>query len=220
MKLLKLTAKQQIIAVAAVFALLAVILIVTLVIPQIIRLGALGVEEQSAATELNTAKATYANLQELRRASRKQESDLLRADREAPADAELPAMLIQIQDISAKAGTGLISIKPSALVQKNDYAEVPFEIQIDGYFFSVLDFVYRLEKLPRIINVRGIEIKEGKQTLPNIDVTIKAAAFVSTPGIKATAGTTAPGTTGAAGGSTSGAPATNSGTTGATGAAQ
>lgn len=217
MKFLRLSAKQQVIAVAAVLALVAVIFVIVFVVPQILRLGALGVEEQSAVNELNSAKANYAALEELRKTSRKTEADLLRVDREAPEEAELPALLIQMQDISGKAGIGLLSIKPGALVQKNDYAEVPLEIQIDGYFFSLLDFIYRVEKLPRAIHIRGIEIKEGKQSLPNIDVTIKAVAFVTTPGIKSSSATTAP-STGSTSSSTTGGTTGTSGTS--TGAAQ
>jgi type IV pilus assembly protein PilO len=216
MKILRISAKQQIIAVAAGLGILMIVFIVVLVVPQILRLGTLGVEEQSALTDLNNAKATYSTLQDLRKGSRKTESDLLRVDRKAPQDAELPALLIQIEDISSKSGISLLSVKPSALVQETDYAQVPLEIQIDGYFFSLLDFIYRLEKLPRIINVQGIEIKEGKQLLPNIDVTIKAVTFVTTPGVKASTATTAPttGSTGATGG-TSSTPTTGGTSTGA-----
>ncbi len=207
MKLPKLTARQQIIAVGAALAVLAGLVIALLVVPQILKLGSLGVQEQNALTELNAAKATYGQLEELKKTSRKTESDLLRVDRKAPEEAELPALIIQMQDISVKSGTGLLSIKPSAVIQKTDYAQIPIEIQLNGYFFSMLDFIYRVEKLPRVINITGIEIKEGKQGLPNIEAKISALAFISTPGVAASTGTTgaATTTTGATTGATSAA---------------
>jgi type IV pilus assembly protein PilO len=198
----RLSPKQQIIALSAVMAIVAIIVIVVLIVPQVLSLGALGVEEQTATNELNVAKATYAQLEELKLNSRKTENDLLRIDRKAPGDPELPALLIQIQDISSKSGITLLSVKPSPLVQNNDYAEVPLEIQIDGYFFSLLDFIYRLEKLPRIINIKSIEIKEGKLLLPNIEATVRGSAYVATPGVKsatATSATTPPAAAGGAG---------------------
>ena len=211
MRLPKLSARQQIIAVGAGLAIVAGLLLGLLVVPQILRLGSLGLQEQSALTELNAAKATYGQLEELRKTSRKTESELLRVDRKAPEEAELPALIIQMQDLSVKSGTQLLSIKPSAVVQKNDYGQVPIEIQVDGYFFSLLDFVYRLEKLPRVINVTGIEVKEGKEGLPNIETKIVALAFVTTPGVKASTGTTtaAPAATSGATSATTGAAGTS-----------
>lgn len=210
MKLFKLSPKQQIIAVAAGALIIAIIFIVALVVPQILRLGDLSAKEQVALNELNTAKATYSQLEELKRTSRKTENELLRVDRKAPEETELPALLIQIEDISGKAGITFMSIKPSEPIQQTDYAEVPLEIQINGYFFSLLDFIYRLEKLPRIINVTGIEIKEGKVGLPNIEASIKCSAFVTTPGVKSKTGSTA---TAPAGAATGTAPAATTGAT-------
>ncbi|MFH1736417.1 MAG: type 4a pilus biogenesis protein PilO [Actinomycetota bacterium] len=97
-----------------------------------------------------------------------------------------------------------MSIKPRAPVQKNDYQEVPLEIEINGYFFSLLDFVYRVEKLPRIINITAIDVQEGEAKLPNIKVVVQVKTFIMTPGLKET-------TTG-----TSGAAMKGGGTTGTT----
>ncbi len=219
MKLPKLTARQQIIAVGAALAVLAGLVIAFLVLPQILRLGSLGVQEQSALTELNAAKASYGQLQELKKTSRRTESDLLRVDRKAPEEAELPALIIQMQDISVKSGTGLLSIKPSAVIQKTSYAQIPIEIQLNGYFFSMLDFIYRIEKLPRVINITGIEIKEGKQGLPNIEAKLSALAFISTPGVVASTGTTgaAPATSATTGSTSATTGATGTSGTGGTG---
>ena len=213
MKTFKLSSKQQIIAVAAVAVVLAVIFIVVLLVPQVIKLGDLGAQEQTALNELNAAKATYGQLEELKKTSRKTENELIRVDRKAPEEAELPALLIQIEDISAKAGIGFMSIKPSEPIQKDDYMEVPLEIQINGYFFSLLDFVYRLEKLPRVINVTGIDIKAGKLGLPNIETTLKCSAFVTTPGVKSKSGST---TVAPAGATSATGAATGAAATGAT----
>jgi len=141
-------------------------------------------EEKTATAQLSAAKATYKQLEDLKKNSRKTEYELLSADRRAPEDAELPALLIQIEDISQKAGISFQSITPSEPIQKDGFKQVPITIQVNGYFYSLLDFVYRLEKLPRIINVTGIEITEGSLGLPNISVVLSAYAYVMTPGAK------------------------------------
>lgn len=181
---LKLTPKQRIALIGGILVVILLVFIGFLVIPQILRLGSLGLEEQTALTDLNSSKATYSQLEELKKSSRKTDNELLRLDQKAPdSGAELPALLVQIEDISTKSGIGFMSIKPSSPVQKTDYQQVPLEIQIDAYFFSLLDFIYRLEKLQRVINVTGIDIKEGKQKLPNVEVIVRADAYIMTPGV-------------------------------------
>ncbi len=181
-----LTPKQQIGLIAAVLAVIVLLFIGIFVIPQILRLGSLGVEEQSAMTELNNSKATYSQLEELKKASRKTDNELLRAEQKAPdSGAELPALLIQLEDIATKSGITFLSIKPSTPVQKTDFQQVPIEIQIDAYFFSLLDYIYRIEKLQRIINVTAINIAVGDAGPPNIKVTVKASAYIMTPGVAA-----------------------------------
>jgi Tfp pilus assembly protein PilO len=191
MKWFKLSPKQQIVAMGAVFAVMLLLVVVFLVVPQILRVSALGVEEQTALQELNSAKSTYSQLEELKRSSRKTDNELLRLDRKAPdSGAELPALLVQIEDISAKSGITWMEILVSDPIQQTDYQEVTLEIKIDAYFFSLLDFIYRVEKLPRVIDIYNIEIIEGKAGLPNVEVTIRGNAYIMTPGLSGGSTTT------------------------------
>ena len=204
MKMPKLQPKQQVLITSIVLAALIVVFIIFFIAPKIVQVGSTSVDEQSAMTQLNTAKSSYGQLEDLKKTSRKTEYELMTLERQTPGDAELPSLLMQMQDISAKSGINVISIKPRAPVQKNDYQEVPLEIEINGYFFSLLDFIYRVEKLPRIINITAIDVQEGEAKLPNIKVVVKATTFIMTPGLKET-------TAAAAGAATKGA-----GTTGTT----
>lgn len=184
MKLPKLKPRQQVLITAIVLAVLIVVFVVFFIVPKVVQVGSSSVEEQSALSQLNAAKSSYGQLEELKKTSRKTEYQLMTLERQAPSDAELPSLLMQLQDISAKSGINFMSIKPRAPVQKNDYQEVPLEIEINGYFFSLLDFVYRVEKLPRIINITAIDVQEGEAKLPNIKVVVKATTFIMTPGVK------------------------------------
>lgn len=205
MRWLKLSPKQQIVAVGAVLVVLLLLFVIFLVVPQILRVSALGVEEQTALQQLNSAKSTYSQLEELKRSSRKTDNELLRLDRKAPdSGAELPALLMQIEDVSTKSGITWMEIHVQDPVQQADYQEVPMDVKIDAFFFSFLDFIYRLEKLPRVIDISGIKIVEGKAGLPNIEVTLTAKAYIMTPGLAPAstappaAATTTPGATPAA----------------------
>ncbi len=179
----KITPRQQVVIAGVGFGLLILALIFFLVLPQIVRMGSLRAEESSARQEYDAAKTTLKQLEDIKKSSRKTETELLRLERRAPEEAELPSLMIQIEDTAKKAGISFVSIIPKDPEQKVDYKIVSLEISTNGYFYPLLDFVYRLEKLPRILNVVSIEIKEGEDELPNIETTIKANAYILTPGV-------------------------------------
>jgi type IV pilus assembly protein PilO len=185
MKLPKLTASQQIIGVAVIFALILVFVIFVLTAPQLYNLRSLSSERDKVEQELEMAKTTLRQLEEAKKESQKIEAKLLRINRQAPLeDAQLPSLLVQMEDISGRAGIDFISMRPTAPVQKEEYAEIPLDIKIEGFFYELLDFVYRLEKLSRLVNVTSIQIKEGKGGLPKIEASIKANVYMLTPGVK------------------------------------
>lgn len=195
MRLPKLTASQQIIVVGAIFALIVVFVILVLVAPQVFALRSLSSERDKVEQELEMVKSTLRQLEEAKKESQKTETKLLRINRQAPLeDAQIPSLLVQIEDVSKRAGIDFISMRPSAPVQKEEYAEIPLDIKIEGFFYELLDFVYRLEKLSRLVNVTGIQIKEGKGGLPKIEASLKATVYMLTPGVKPAAKTpTTPG---------------------------
>lgn len=204
MKFPRLTASQQIIVAAVAFVVIALLLVIFLLVPQIVSLRGLMAEEGQATQNLESAKATLKQLEDLKRESRKTESKLIQVDRKTPSDAEIPSLIIQMEDASKKAGVDFILIKPGTPVQKDEYQEISLDIKINGYFYELLDFIYRVEKLPRLVDVITIDIKEGKAKLPNIEASLKANVYVLTPGVKAKG---APGAgAGAGGGTTGGTP--------------
>ncbi|MFH1736416.1 MAG: hypothetical protein ABH838_00795 [Actinomycetota bacterium] len=99
MKTPKLKPKQQVLITAIVLAALIVVFIIFFIVPKIIQVGSTSVEEQSDMTQLNTAKSSYSQLEELKKTSRKTEYELMTLERQTPCDAELPSLLMQLQDI-------------------------------------------------------------------------------------------------------------------------
>jgi type IV pilus assembly protein PilO len=67
-------------------------------------------------------------------------------------DAEALKSGIEIRRYTAKAGTS-----------KDFYTEVPFEMELDGPYYSVLDFFDRVGKLERIINISGVAMATTKK---------------------------------------------------------
>ena len=66
---------------------------------------------------------------------------------------------------SAAAGVEVRRYTPKDTTTKEYYVEVPFEIDVDGPFYSVVNFFDRLQKVERLINVGHLAmgaLKGGK----------------------------------------------------------
>jgi type IV pilus assembly protein PilO len=61
------------------------------------------------------------------------------------------------QGAASAAGVQIRSMKAQAVVSKEYHFEMPFEIQVDGPYFQIVDFFSRLSRLSRIINVGNLK---------------------------------------------------------------
>ncbi|WP_187148963.1 type 4a pilus biogenesis protein PilO [Candidatus Korobacter versatilis] len=122
------------------------------------------------------AEANQANLQVLK--DKQAEIDQLR-----PYEAKLPELLAQIeslkqqmeiqkkivpdekeadkfihlmQDTAAQSGVEVRRYTSQAAQQKEFYTEVPFQMEVDGPYYSMLNFFERTGKLERIVNMTGL----------------------------------------------------------------
>lgn len=185
-KLSELEFKQQIIVIAVV-AVLILIIFTLLLKPKISQLSEISAIQEQEEQEFNALNATIIRLKSIKQRAPEIEARLAELGKSIPETAEVPSLLVDVQDIANQADIDFLSIKPSSLIEQDSYALLPFEITIDGYFYDLVDFLYRLEKLPRMLKVTKILINEGEAGLPNISVSITANAFVLSKGQAVTA---------------------------------
>ena len=57
-----------------------------------------------------------------------------------------------------KAGVEMRRYTSKAYAAKEFYTEVPFEVELDGSYYSMLGFFDRLTKVERIVNVTGLSV--------------------------------------------------------------
>ena len=70
-----------------------------------------------------------------------------------PEEKELDEFMRLVQGAAAASGVQIRSLTAQAVVPKDYHYELPFEIEVDGPYFSIEDFFARLSRLSRIINV-------------------------------------------------------------------
>jgi Tfp pilus assembly protein PilO len=87
-------------------------------------------------------------------ASLKQQLDIER--RIVPDDKEVDGFMRMLDAEASKAGVELRRYTAKPVAAKEFYTEVPFDVELDGPYYSMLNFFDRVGKLERIVNVSGL----------------------------------------------------------------
>jgi type IV pilus assembly protein PilO len=87
-------------------------------------------------------------------ASLKQQLDIER--RIVPDEKEVDNFMRMVSGAARKAGVEIRRYTARPYANKEFYTEVPFEIEFDGPYYSMLGFFDRLGKVERIINVSNL----------------------------------------------------------------
>lgn len=75
-----------------------------------------------------------------------------------PEEKQADQFILMVQGAAITSGVAIRQLTAKAIVQQPYYFEMPFEIQADGPYFSVLDFFSRMGRLSRIINVGDVKL--------------------------------------------------------------
>jgi Tfp pilus assembly protein PilO len=81
-----------------------------------------------------------------------------------PADKRVDEFIVMIQTAATTSGVSIRRLKAEAVAQKQDYFEMPFTVEADGPYFSVLDFFAKLGRLSRIVNVGDMKLTSVAKT--------------------------------------------------------
>ncbi len=143
---------------------------------------------QLKVQENNELESYRPKLKDMERqlANLKQQLEIER--RIVPDEKQLDTFIETMDGEAQKAGVELRRYAAKPVVTKEYYSEVPFDIELDGPYYSMLNFFDRVGKLERIVNVSGLvvsttkkasdaKVKHQYQYAPNESV---AASFTAT----------------------------------------
>ena len=151
---------------ALLFAVLAVGLIVAGLfapISPIKQKDALLEELQSKLRDLTSQKANLEvykkRLPELQSSTQGVQNDIDNLRRIIPADKDADEFIRLLQGAAGSAGVNIRRLKALSVAARDQYYELPFEVEVDGPYYAVSDFFNRLSKVSRIINVGDLALK-------------------------------------------------------------
>lgn len=117
---------------------------------------------QEKVRENNELESYRPKLKDMERqlANLKQQLEIER--RIVPDDKQVDSFIETLDGEAAKAGVELRRYTAKPVVAKEYYSELPFDLELDGPYYSMLNFFDRVGKLERIINVSGLLVSNTK----------------------------------------------------------
>lgn len=100
-----------------------------------------------------------------------------------PNEKEIPDLLESISDAVKEVGLKVFLFQPGKVRKKGFYAEVPVKMKVQGGYESLYEFSDRMAKLPRIVNIGGLNIKSkkgkgGSSSVLETDLVVMTFMFV------------------------------------------
>ncbi len=83
-----------------------------------------------------------------------------------PADKNADEFIKLLHDNAASAGIEIRRYTSMPVSNKEFYTEIPFQIDIDGPYYSVMNFFDRVAKADRIVNVASLQMSNVANTSP------------------------------------------------------
>ncbi|HEV1993713.1 MAG TPA: type 4a pilus biogenesis protein PilO [Candidatus Acidoferrum sp.] len=80
-----------------------------------------------------------------------------------PEDKEVDEFMRMLHESSKAANVALRRLTAKPVTPRDYHYELPFELEVDGPYYQVLDFFSRLSRLSRIINVGDIEFTNAEE---------------------------------------------------------
>lgn len=120
--------------------------------------GKLEGQLQKLQSDLDQKRLIAANRPKLEAEIKVLERQLETALVKLPEEKEIPKLLTQVNTLGLQSGLEFLLFRPAPAVRKGFYGEVPIDIRVEGQYHSLGNFLDRVSKLQRIVNVGDIKI--------------------------------------------------------------
>lgn len=116
----------------------------------------------SLQIEVQKAEAARIRLPELQEKIARLEVEWERAKEMLPKEKEIPSLIQQISNSGTRAGVSFVLFRPSKIVPKINYSEIPVQIKVTCGYHQLGRFLSNVGNLARIVNVPSVKVSTGK----------------------------------------------------------
>jgi type IV pilus assembly protein PilO len=136
---------------------------------------------QLASIQADIARglATARRLPEFRREIGELEAQLERLRAVLPEEQDVADLLRRVQGMATQSNLTIRGFTPRAIAKKQMHMEWPIGLELEGSYHDLGDFLERISKFPRIINVGDIHVVAREAaTGPTLTAELTATTFV------------------------------------------
>lgn len=123
-----------------------------------------GIEEEIAQAEdlESSLQAQVARLQELDEERPSVEAELRQLTAAVPPEPELATLILTLHDEATRSGIDFLQFTPSPPTAGEETSVIAAGLNVSGSFFTVLDFLDRVETLDRIIVIDALDLNASE----------------------------------------------------------
>ncbi len=139
---------------------LAFLLVFLLVIPKSHDVGAARDQLTQLRNRQETLESQKRALEDARDRAPEARRTIKQVQQQIPPVAELPGLILLLQNAAASAGLDIVSLTPGnpTLAPSGDISVISVGLSTTGTYFEVTDFMHRIETLPRAAKVTALSL--------------------------------------------------------------
>jgi type IV pilus assembly protein PilO len=107
-----------------------------------------------------------------------------------PDQDDMPGVLLELSRVADDSGVVVSAVTPGVAVPLTGYTRLPIEVVVEGNFYDVSDFLFRLRTLVavrdgnltakgRLFTVESLSFSEGLELFPELEAKLTVAAYVN-----------------------------------------
>jgi Tfp pilus assembly protein PilO len=167
-------------------AILALLLVFFLVLPKMSQVTEAQQELEESFIERETLSSRLAALRQAREEAPRNLAAIRRVDQQVPPTADLAGMILLLRNAASGAGVEVLTLTPSNPTPSEDgsFSSLLVSASGEGTYFSVVDYLYSLETLPRAATVESLELSptDGSALAFVATITLYTSDISSGPG--------------------------------------
>jgi Tfp pilus assembly protein PilO len=183
--------RRNILILAVAVVVLTVVFFFILWNPQTSRIDEARQRADTEEQNVNTLRVELARLQALQKDAPALREQAAKFEAAMPSDPHLAEFILMVQDAANASGIDWVSVSPTppAAGTTQGVSVIAIQMNVNGGYFQVQDFLVRLESLERAVKIGTVNLGPGPGGLPQLAISLAMQMFVSTPGQAALGGT-------------------------------
>jgi len=149
--------------------------------PKAERIKKLEKEITSLNKKIRVARAMAKRLPEFEAKARKIDKQFKQALKLLPNKKEIPSLLKRINHLGKDSGLVFRLFRPTRERPRGFYNEILIKIEVEGRFHEIMEFIYKITTMQRIVNVFNISMRPVKRFSTNLKATFTAITYRFAP---------------------------------------